>query len=110
MHLPFDVAIPMTITPNYAELAINIAAIVIGFLSMYLLIRLNRQLGGRIQTALWFFVLGVLANVAAILWSLFFEHTYIVANTTFDAHQLLMTIGMIFFILSTRKFSLLIRN
>ena len=95
---------------NFVQLVIDIAAILIGFFAIYLLVKVNRKLGGKINTALQFFVWGVLSNIAAILWSLFFEHTYVVAGMAFDIHQLLMTLGMIFFILSTHRFSSLIQN
>jgi len=98
------------VSTNIIELIVGIAATLIGLFAIYLLIKLNRKLGGKIKTALQYFVLGVLANIVAIIWSLFFEHIYVIAGITFNIHQLLMTLGMIFFILSTYRFSSLIQS
>ena len=95
---------------NVIELIIDFGAIIIGFGAIYLLIRLNQTLGGKIKSALWFFVLGVLSNVVAILWSLFLDHMYNIGGTMFNIHQFFMTVGMIFFIISTHRFSSLIQS
>lgn len=94
---------------NFIEWAFGFGAIIIGFCSVYILLRLNQKLGGKIGVALRYFILGVGANIFAVLWSLFFDHLFVIAGLTFNAHQLFMTFGMIFFILSTYRFSLLVR-
>ena len=85
-------------------------AILIGIVAIFYLIRLNRKLGGKMSTAISFFNLGMVCNVLAISWATFLGHLYILAGVTFDVHHLFMTIGMIFFILSTHKFSQLMVN
>lgn len=93
---------------NAFQIAINVGAMVVGLLAVVWVFKLNRTLGGRVSQALRFFIAGILCNVAAIGWSLFFEHAYVIGNMEVDVHQNLMTVGMIFFILSTARFSKLI--
>lgn len=89
---------------------VDLIAILVGTIAIYYLIRLNRKLGGKLSGAIRFFNLGMAANVLAILWSAFLGHVYIVGGMEIDAHHFLMSIGMIFFILSTRKLSGLVQS
>ena len=92
------------------QLSISVAAVLFGVVAMVVIVRINRELGGRVRQALRFVVLGILCNVLAILWSLFWGHGQIVGNTYVDIHQNLMTVGMICFIISTIRFSKLMQN
>lgn len=89
---------------------LDLIAIIIGVIAIYSLIRLNQKLGGKLSLVVKFFNLGMAANVLAIIWSTFFGHIYTVAGVSFDIHHLLMSVGMIFFILSTRKLLGLVAN
>ena len=93
---------------NTFQIAINVVAIVVGLFAVVWVLHLNRTIGGRVRQALWFFIAGILCNVVAIGWSLFLEHDFIFSNITIDIHQNLMTLGMIFFIISTARFAKLI--
>lgn len=93
---------------NTFQIVINMIAIVVGLLAVVWVFHLNRTLGGRVRQALWFFIAGILCNVVAVGWSLFLEHDFIFRNIAIDIHQNLMTAGMIFFIISTARFSKLI--
>ena len=95
---------------NSLQLGIDTLAIIIGIFALIIAVRLINKLGGRINQALRYFIAGIICNAAAIVWSLFFGHVYVIGGAYFDVHQNFMTFGMIFFILSTLKFSKLVEN
>ncbi|OGI95372.1 hypothetical protein A2917_02285 [Candidatus Nomurabacteria bacterium RIFCSPLOWO2_01_FULL_42_17] len=92
------------------QTVLDTIAILVGIVAIYSLLRLNKSLGGKLSSAIRFFNLGMAANVVAIIWSTFYGHMYIVAGATLDIHHLLMSVGMIFFVISTRKLSGLVAN
>lgn len=98
----------MLMPASPVDIGVDVVAACIGLFAVILVIRLNRKLGGRIRSALWFFLSGVFINVFAMLWTAFFGHMYTVDAITFDVHDAFMAIGMIFFTLSAYRFSLLI--
>ncbi len=104
-----DMAMGAMAGSNTLQLSVDALAVLIGIFAIALVIKLNRQLGGRINQALRYFILGVLCNVLAILWSLFFGHVLVVGGMNLDMHQNLMTLGMLFFIISTARFSKLVQ-
>lgn len=85
-----------------------VIAVIIGVVAVYLLIRLNRRLGGKLNIALRLFVGGVISNTVAIIWTLSGGPMFSVGGALFDVHHLLMTLGMIFFIFSVHRFSSLV--
>lgn len=93
-----------------AQTALDLTVIIIGFIAVYSLIRLNKKLGGKLSSAIRLFNIGMFINISAILWSTFWGHVYTVAGMSFDIHHLLMSVGMIFFIISTHKFSGLVAS
>ena len=90
------------------DLVVDVATIIIGLASIYIIIRLNRNLGGKIKSALQFFVWGVAINIVAVVYTTFLSHTLTIGGVAIDAHNLLMAFAMVFFILSTYRFSLLV--
>lgn len=115
------------------ELAIDIVATILGFISIFLLVRLNRNLGGKMNTAVRLFIGGIVFMVLAFAWTMVFGHVGVEltvggmgamegmegmgaggmqadGDRYVDAHHILMAIGMIFLILSSRKFSSLVNN
>lgn len=108
------------------ELLIDIVATILGFVSIVLLIRLNKNLGGKMSTAVRLFAGGIVFMVLAFAWTMFFGHVGIALETSsgmsgsmhmegmadmsrdIDMHHILMAIGMIFLIFSARKFSSLV--
>ena len=96
----------MTMSPT--DIGVDVVAVCIGLIAIVLVVRLNQKLGGKIRSALRFFLLGVFTNVFAMLWTAFFGHTYTLGALTFDVHDVFMAIGMIFFIFSAYRFSLLV--
>ncbi len=92
------------------QFGVDILSILIGIFAFILAIRLIRKLGGSINQALKFFIAGVVCNAVAIGWSMAFEHGYVLGGMYIDIHQNLMTLGMIFFIISTFRFSKLVRG
>lgn len=95
---------------NGIQLGIDIAALFIGIFAVVIILKVNRVLGGRINQALRYFIAGIVCNLLAIVWSLVFVHTYLVGGFHIDIHQNLMSVGLIFFIISTIKFSKLLQN
>jgi hypothetical protein len=100
------VATVMTLTPT--DIGLDIVAVVIGLIAVISVVRLNQKLGGKIKSALWFFLFGVFTNMFAMLWTVFFGHTYSIGAVTFDVHDAFMAIGMVFFSLSAYRFSLMV--
>lgn len=96
----------MTLTPT--DIGVDVVAVIIGLVAVISVVRLNQKLGGKIKSALWFFLLGVFINIFAMVWTAFFGHTYTLGTATFDVHDVFMAIGMVFFTLSTYRFSLLV--
>lgn len=96
----------MTLTP--IDIGVDIVSVFIGLVAVILVVRLNQKLGGKIKSALWFFLSGVFANVFSILVAAFVGHTYVLAGATFDIHDAFMALGMAFFTLSAYRFSLLV--
>lgn len=110
------------------ELIIDIIASIIGFISIGLLVNLNKNLGGKMSGAIRLFIGGIIFMVLAFTWSTFFGHGDFVsainqikgnslsmdhmatASKPLDIHHVFMAIGMIFFIFSAQKFSSLIKN
>ena len=93
------------------QILFDVVAALAGIIAIYHLVCLNRKLGGKLSDALRFFNLGVLANVLSIVWSTFSSHAiYTLGTITFDVHHVLMSLGMIFFIISTHKFSSLVKG
>ena len=87
------------------QFGIDIVSIIIGVVAFFMAVRLVRGLGGRISRAIKYFIVGIVCNAAAIAWSLFLDHGYVLGGMYLDIHQNLMTLGMIFFIISTFRFS-----
>ncbi len=102
--------IPISQNVLQVQGVLDFFAILLGVIAIYSLIRLNKKLGGKLSSAVKFFNLGMTANVLAIVWSTFFGHMYNVTGQTFDIHHFLMTVGMILFIISTRKLSGLVAS
>src|SRR3989338_6633125 len=92
------------------QFGINTMAVTVAIFAVIMASRLIHKLGGRINQAIRYFILGILCNAVAISWSLFFGHLYVLGGALFDVHQNFMSLGMVFFIISTLKFSRLIQN
>lgn len=98
----------MVMTTSWADLVVYAIAFLVGLFALMLILRLNRRMGGKIKPALWYFGLGIFANLAAMFYTEVFGHTYTFGTVTFDVHTVFMTIGMIFFVLSAYNFSKLV--
>ena len=92
------------------QLGISVVAITVAVFAAIMAFRLVHKLGGRINQAIRYFILGIACNASAIVWSIFSGHIYLFGDVYFDIHQNLMSLGMVFFIISTLKFSRLIQN
>lgn len=94
-----------------AQTFFDVVAVLAGIVAIYHLVSLNRKLGGKLSGALKFFNLGVLSNVLSITWSTFVGHAiYTLGTVMFDIHHVFMSLGMVFFIVSTHKFSSLVQG
>lgn len=109
MEMSQGTAMAMT-SSSPVTIGIVILAVVIGLVAITLVIRLNRQLGGKIRSALWYFLLGIFVNLFAMVYTLFFGHVYAIGKLSVDVHDLFMALGMVFFILSAYQFSRLIQT
>jgi len=98
-----------TVFNDWFQMTIGIITVIIGLSAIFLIFRINRQLGGRISQALRFFTAGVLCNVSAVIWTLVYGHSLVIGSIDVNIHQNLMSIGMIFFIISTTRFAKLIQ-
>ena len=88
---------------------IDIIGIVVGITSIFTIRATSKNLGGRVASALNLFVWGVLAMVSAFTWTLVFSRFHLFPTPWgIDAHHILMTAGMILFVLAARRFSSLI--
>ena len=90
---------------------IDIAGIVIGAISIFTIRKTSKNLGGRVAGALNLFVLGVVAMMLAFTWTIVFSRLHLFPTPWgVDAHHVLMTAGMILFVLAARRFSSLISS
>lgn len=85
----------------------DIIGIIIGIISIITIRKTSKMLGGRVAGALSLFTWGVVAMVLAFAWTLFFSRLQL-WTAPLDVHHILMTIGMILFVLAARRFSSLI--
>ncbi|MCR4311087.1 MAG: hypothetical protein NUV54_00745 [Candidatus Taylorbacteria bacterium] len=106
-HMP---SVALLGNSNLLQHSINTVALVVAFLAVVVAIRMAGAMGGRIRKAIFYFILGIVANALAVFWTLFFAHQYLVWGVYLDVHQNLMSLGMIFFVISTYKFSKLVQN
>lgn len=85
--------------------AIDIIDVIIGFISIYIMFSLRAKLGGRVGGILNVVIWGVLFNTLALLWSFVFDLGLLPSFIPdIDLHHLFMTIGMILFVVATKKF------
>ena len=88
------------------DLVVAVATILI--LSIVLIIRVNRGLGGQIKSAIQFFVIGIDLNIVAIFWAVLVNKSAIIAGQSIDIQNLIIMVSMLFFILSAQRFSTLV--
>jgi tryptophan-rich sensory protein len=86
-------------------LFIDFLGILIGLLSVAKMIGLKKTLGGRLGTILNLVVVGVSLNILAFAWTVIFTRLKLLPAPSLDVHHLLMTFGMILFVLAAKKFS-----
>ena len=90
------------------DLVVAVATILMGILSIVLIIRVNRGLGGQIKSAIQFFVIGIDLNIVAIFWAVLVNKSAIIAGQSIDIQNLIIMVSMLFFILSAQRFSTLV--
>jgi hypothetical protein len=96
------------IDSEFFELLFDIIGVGTGIFAIYILISIRRMLGGRINGALWYFAAGIAFMTLAFAGTIVFERLNLLASPIFDGHHLLMTIGMICFIIAVSKLSSLL--
>lgn len=97
-------------TPIFTTiLAIDVIGIAVGLVSISMMFNLKKSLGGKIGGALNLVIWGVSANILAFGWTIVFTRLKLYPAPAIDVHHLLMTIGMILFVLAARKLSTLIQ-
>ena len=90
-------------TQTNAILAVvDIVGIVVGLVSVGMIVNVLKEVGGVMGKALVLFVIGMVFQVLALIWTLVFSRLDI-SEPFFDIHHLLMTTGLIFFVVSSIK-------
>ena len=92
------------------QFGIDITALLIGGLAVMTIFRIMRQPGGRVNQALRFFTVGIVFNMLAIVWSLSSGHPFQIFGFYLDMHQNLMSVGLVFFIISALRFAKITSN
>lgn len=93
---------PTTMTP---VLIIDIVGIVTGIVAIITVTNLNKILSGKLSGALKVFMWGIILMILAFIYTVVFTRLALLPKPAVDIHHLLMTIGMIFFIVSAKKFA-----
>lgn len=99
----------MPMPPVYSSIAliIDLFAVAVGIISAVMIFSQGQRLGGRVGTAVNLFVWGALFQAFAFIYSIVSAKSILpdaFNNLPFDPHHLLMAIGMVFFLFSTKKF------
>ncbi|MDP3764866.1 MAG: hypothetical protein Q8Q95_04635 [bacterium] len=89
----------------YITLSIDILGIAVGIISIATIISVKKQMGGAIGKGLGLFIWGVMFMMLAFLWTIIFTRLKLLMPPAVDIHHALMTIGMILFVVSAKKFS-----
>jgi len=95
-------------TVGSIDLVVAVMTILMGIISIVLIVRVNRGLGGQIKSAIQFFVIGIDLNIVAIFWAVLVNKSAIIAGQSIDIQNLIIMVSMLFFILSARRFSTLV--
>lgn len=90
-------------------LGIDIIGITIGLISIYIILKIKKSLGGRVGGALNMFVWGVAFQIFAFSWTIVFTRLALLPKPAIDVHHLLMATGMVLFVAAALKFSKLIQ-
>jgi hypothetical protein len=95
--------------PLHIHILIELVGLGIGIITLLRISLLKKQLGGRVGSALNYFMGGILWMTIAFVYTLFHQrlNTPLKGQLAFmgiDLHHLIMLVGMVFFILSTREF------
>jgi len=95
----------MTFTP---VLLIDFVGIAVGLVSIFMMFTLKKSIGGRMGNIINLVVGGVSFNILAFGYTVTFTRLKLFSIPGgIDVHHILMTVGMILFVLAARKFSLL---
>lgn len=95
----------MVMQTTHWGLVFNYAGVFIGVLCIVWILVSLRSIGGKIAQPMYFMLFGVLLQVTAFIYTLFFSLYKIYPAPSIDFHHGIMTLGMLFFIVSAKKFS-----
>ena len=84
---------------------LDLFGIVVGIVSIWVIAGTKKTVGGKVGEALDLFMFGILAQILAFTWTLVFSRLKLIPAPSLDIHHLLMAVGMILFVLSTKKFA-----
>lgn len=93
---------PQVITP---VLIIDFIGIATGLVAVLMVQNLNKVLAGKLSGALKVFMWGVFFMIFAFMYTVIFTRLKLLSAPPIDIHHLLMTLGMILFITSAKKFA-----
>jgi len=86
-------------------LVIDFIGIAIGLIAILTVNNLNKVLAGKLSGALKVFVGGIVCMIFAFVYTVIFTRLKLISAPPVDIHHLLMTFGMLFFIVSAKKFA-----
>jgi hypothetical protein len=86
-------------------LIFDIIGILIGLVSIFVVSGLKSKIGGSMGKAFNLFIAGILSMMLAFLYTIVFSRLKLLTAPHIDVHHLIMTVGLIFFMLAAMKFA-----
>ncbi|MEK7616504.1 MAG: hypothetical protein AAB414_00425 [Patescibacteria group bacterium] len=86
-------------------LMIDILGIGVGLTSLWVIISTSTKVGGQVGSSFNFVLLGILFQMAAIIYTIIFTRLKLLSAPALDIHHALMVIGLILFVVAAKKFS-----
>lgn len=86
-------------------LIIDIIGVGIGVICLWVIISTSSKVGGQVGSAFNWVLLGILFQMAAIVYTIIFTRLKLFPALALDIHHGLMVIGLILFVVAAKKFS-----
>jgi len=87
-----------------ANFGLVCVAVAVGLYAVILVINAWGGFGGRLKSAIAFFISGVFLNVVALVWSVFFVQMNSVVGLVLEIQNVIILAGMVCFLLSSSDF------
>jgi|GEM_PF-1920936 len=89
---------------------IDVLMLGFGTWAIFLIVRINRTLKGKVRQALRYFMVGIALSLLAVISSLSSYHTLALGSATIEIHRTLMAAGFVCFVMSVMRFSKLLEH